>query len=377
MLILSAIVLLVWANALGRTIVNLYLIPRLDRARAATGGELVSIVIPARDEERVIERTVRSMLGQTYRDLEVIVVNDRSTDSTGAILRSFDDPRLVVIDGEEPPPGWLGKPWALHEGSRRARGSLLLFVDADLRYAPETIGALVTRRQDGGAAMTCLLPHVEMEGFWEHIAMPQLAFTAFTLLPTWLSNRTRSLALAIGGGTGNFIGRDQYDAAGGHEALKDAVVDDVGLARLVRRHGLRSEVVRADEFVSLHMYRGAREIIEGFTKNMFAVVGRSYARAVVILAVSLFFSLGPYVMLLVPRLFWPGLASVALLTAARVVLYRSLRYRLGNAIFGHPLMVLFWTWIFLRSIWKTGVRGQLEWRGRMYDAAQTRFGGER
>src|SRR5947207_11233173 len=104
-----------WLAALGRTILNLTLIRRL-RPVAARRGPFLSVIIPARNEEKIIERTVRAMLAQTYADLEVIVVDDRSTDRTGDILRTIDDPRLMIISGEEPPPGWLGKPWAMHQG---------------------------------------------------------------------------------------------------------------------------------------------------------------------------------------------------------------------------------------------------------------------
>src|SRR5471032_2385909 len=120
--------LVLWAFGLVNIILNLLLLGKLRRA-TLDRHPLVSIIIPARNEERAIERTVRAMLAQDYAEIEVIVVNDRSTDSTGVILDrvALEDPRLVAVHGEEPPPGWLGKPWALHQGSQRARGELLLF----------------------------------------------------------------------------------------------------------------------------------------------------------------------------------------------------------------------------------------------------------
>src|SRR5688500_7494969 len=115
-----------WIVALVRTILNLVTIYRL-RPRSPVRTPPVSIIVPARDEEESIGATVHALLAQTYPALEVIVVDDRSADSTGAILKSIDDPRLVVVrSDEDPPPGWLGKPWALHQGSRRATGELLL-----------------------------------------------------------------------------------------------------------------------------------------------------------------------------------------------------------------------------------------------------------
>jgi chlorobactene glucosyltransferase len=337
---------------------------------------LVSVIVPARNEARVIEQTMRAWLAQTYAPFELIVVNDRSSDGTGAILHAVDDPRLVVVDGEEPPPGWLGKPWALHEGSLRARGELLLFVDADVIYAPEALQALVAYQQRTEARVVALLPHFEMHGFWENAAMPQLALTVLTFLPLWLSNRTRIGMLAIGGGPGNLVARADYDAVGGHETLRDSVIDDVALARLVRRKlRHRTEAIRADDLVSLRMYHGLREIVDGFTKNFFFAFGRSYLAGVLALVAGFVFHVLPYVLALRGDPY--AIATVVLITLTRLVLFGSLRFSLLAAVFLHPVMLAVWSYITVRSMWYTGVRRRLQWRGRTYDAAESRFGADR
>lgn len=360
-----------WIAALLRTILNLLLVPRL-RARLPRRFPRVAVIIPARNEERVIEHTVRAMLAQTYPALEVIVVDDRSEDATGAILRSIDDPRLRVVHGEEPRAGWLGKPWALAQGSAHASPDveLLLFVDADVHYEPDAIAAAVAHFEESGAAMITLFPHFIMRGFWEQVAMPNLAITAYTLLPLWLTNRTRIPLLGIGGGPGNLIRRDVYEAIGGHERLKGAVVDDIGLARVVRRAGRATECVLANDFVSLRMYHGLREIIDGFTKNLFASLERSY----ILVLASAVLAIGCH--------FWPyagalmgdriAIATVILISLTRLILFLALRFRIDNAFLGHPLMMAVWGWIVVRSVWLTGIRRQVAWRGRTYDARETR-----
>ena len=372
---LSILILAAWLLAIARTIVNLALIPRL-RPGARPRDLLVSVLIPARDEERTIERTVRAMLAQTHAALEVIVVNDRSTDATGAILERIarEDDRLVIIGGEEPPPGWLGKPWALHQASVRARGSLLLFVDADVVYAPDAVAAAVDHLETSSTGMISLFPRFELRGFWEHVAMPSLAVFLFTFLPLWFANRTRKSRFGIGGGSGNLIRRDLYVSSGGHEALHDAVIDDVALARLARRHGARTEIVRADDLISLRMYHGLREIIDGFTKNVFAAFNRSYAFAALFFLVGVLFYAFPYALALSGDVI--GIATVALISVSRAVLFHSLGYRLDNALLGHPPMMLVWLYITARSVWFTGIRRQLHWRGRTYDASGTRFGAD-
>ncbi len=376
MKLLAWIVLIAWVGTFFRTILNLALVRRLPSA-APDEGPLVSVIVPARNEERMVERSIRALHAQTYRNLEVIVVNDRSVDATGAILERIaaEDSRLHVIRGEEPPPGWLGKPWALHQGSRRVSGEMLLFVDADIIYAPQAVAGAVAAFQEAGVSMIALLPKFEMEGFWENVAIPQLAVFAFSFFPAWFSNRTRIALLALGGGTGNMILRTDYEAIGGHEALKESVVDDVALARLVRRSGRRSVAYRADDLVSVRIYHGAREIIEGFTKNMFVVLGQSYFWTLVSVVLGILFHVWPYVAAFMGDPV--SIATVGVITVTRVVLFRSLRYPLSYALWAHPLMVLFWGWISLRSAWLLGIRKQLVWRGRLYDAAQTRFGADR
>jgi cellulose synthase/poly-beta-1,6-N-acetylglucosamine synthase-like glycosyltransferase len=373
--LLALIVLFAWATALLRTLFNLRLIPRLRAGMKPPNEPLVSVIIPARDEAHIIERTARAFLAQTYTNLEVIVVNDRSADGTGDIVRAIDDDRLTVIDGVEPPAGWMGKPWALHQGSRAARGELLLFVDADLIYAPPALAAAVAVLQTRSVALLSLFPYLEMRGFGEIASMPMMTMVFFTFIPTWISNRTRFARLAVGGGTGNLVVREIYEKSGGHEALSDAVVDDIALARLIRRSGWKTETIRADDLVSLRMYRGLREVIDGFTKNTFSALGRNYVAGLLVVTGCVVFHILPYVLALTGDAI--SIVTIVIISLTRVILFRSLRYRLDAALFLHPIMAAIWTWIFLRSIWLTGIRRKLLWRGRTYDARRTRFGAER
>ena len=367
--ILAWCVLIFWIMAFLRVLLNLASLRRLS-SDAPDDGPAVSIVIPARNEERSIERTVRAFLAQSYRNLEIIVVDDRSTDGTSAILNrlSATDSRLHVISGVEPAAGWLGKLWALDQGSRAASGEILLFVDADIFYAPRAVAAAVAALRDLDVPMIAVLPRIEMVGFWENVAMPMLAFFLFAGFPMWLANRSRIAILGVGGGTGNMILRSTFEACGGFEPLKAAVVDDVGLARWVRRNGYHTRVVMADDLISVRIYHGAREIIVGFTKNIFHVMNRSYATAAVMMVLLVLIHLFPYAMAIAGS--GVALANVIIISALRVALFSALGYRLDNAVFLHPLMVLFWAYIQVRSVWITGVLKQVHWRGRVYQPSR-------
>ena len=371
--IVAGLILAFWILVFIQTVANLAAVPRLRRESTPRSRPFVSIVVPARNEARTIERSVRAFLAQDYGNFEIVVVNDRSSDGTGDILRGIVDPKLTVVDGEETPAGWLGKPWAVAQGVKRSRGEVVLIADADLLYAPETLRAAMSELERTGAALIALFPHFELGSLGEQIGMPMVPFFGFCLAPVWRSNASQSPRLAMGAGSGNLIRRDALDSAGGFAALKDAVVDDIALARLVRRNGGVTRVVRADDLIRVRMYHSAREIAQGFTKNIFAPFGRNFFVAIFFLALTVTVNLVPYA-LAFDRL---AIAAVALITLTRIVLFRSLRFPIWNAILLHPLMMAFWAYIFLRSMWFTGVRNELRWRGRVYNAAETRFGAER
>ncbi len=250
--------------------------PRLSPAGPGVrGGPRVSVVIPARNEERTIEKAVRSHLGQDYPDLEVIVVEDRSSDATAAVLARLaaEDRRLTVVPGSEPPPDWLGKPHALFQGAARARGDLFLFADADVLYGPKALSESVALLERRGLDLLALFPKLEMAGFWENVLMPYLAESYF-FGPAFLLNSDSQKWFAVGGGAGMLLRAGAYRAAGGHEELRNSVIDDMHLATRVRRSGGRCRMARADDRVRVRMYRGFRDVFDGFTKNLAYVFER-------------------------------------------------------------------------------------------------------
>lgn len=386
--ILASVCLVVWVGAIVMVLLNLRLLPRLrtDDAEMRALPSL-AVVIPARNEERDIGRAVRALVGQDYPSLEVVVVNDQSTDSTREILAAIaaESPRLRVVDGEPPPPGWLGKPWALQQGALAAHAELILFCDADVDYEPGSLRAVVSDFVGRDLEGIALLPKMEMHGFWEHVLIVQLPFAAFSFLPLFLSNSNQSPVLGVGGGPGNLLYRATWMRIGTHERLRSAVVDDVALMQLIRHENGKTGVVVASDLVSVRMYRGLREIVAGFSKNAFHAMGGTVPRALGAIAVMALVNVLPYVLAVAgvasvirgatPEVaHWLGLAALMAVLAVRVILFRDLGYRLDNALFGHPLMTAVWLGVMSRSLWRVGIRRTLVWRGRGYDARTARFG---
>lgn len=387
--ILALTCAVVWIAAIALVVLNLNLVPRLTRDRPSPSLELpsLSVVIPARNEERDIERAVRALIEQDYPALEVIVVDDQSTDRTREILETIaiGSSRLRVIDGEPPPPGWLGKPWALQQGGAAARSELILFCDADVDYAPGAlrtiVPVLIERKLEG----ISLLPKMEMHGFWEHVLMVQLPFTAFALLPLFVSNSVQLPVLGVGGGPGNLLYRSTWQRIGMHERLRSAVVDDIALMQLIRHEGGRTGVVIASDLVSVRMYRGFFEIVRGFSKNSFHAMGGTVPKAIVAFGMTVLLNVLPFLLLVgavasmasgeqPDTVHWLGIVAFGAIVCSRLILFRGLGYRLDNALLGHPLMTAVWLWVLGSSLWNVGVRRRLVWRGRDYDARSARFG---
>lgn len=364
--------------------INLAAFPRLSRAankRMPGAFPRVSVVIPARNEEKDVERTVRSHLAQDYPNLQVIAVDDRSVDRTPEILRNLaqEDPRLTVISGNDPPAGWLGKPHALHVGARAADGELLLFADADVRYDPRALRDAVVVMEDRGLDLLAFFPRFENRGFWENVLLPFLAVAVF--LGLGFLARFPRVPLAMGAGAGNLVRRRAYEAVGGHTAIRQAVVDDVRLAVVAKRAGFRVAAFRAEDRVAVRMYRGFRQVWDGFTKNVaWAYTGPSgvvlFALTVLLLAVAM----APVVVLLAAAVGTPVPAADVRLAAALFVSAILVRAVLAHALQGpiwpaatHPIMAAVWAGLLGRSLFHRFVRKRLTWRGREYDARRARF----
>jgi chlorobactene glucosyltransferase len=234
---------------------------------------LVSIVVPARDEERSIEACIRSLLAQEFAPVEVIAVDDRSSDATPEILARLarEDPRLRVVRGEPLPPGWIGKPWALDQGQRHARGAWLLFTDADSVHAPAGVASAAWFARGARADALSIATRQEVVTFWERALVPSsLGLILFASGTFGDINDPAKPDRALANGQYILVSREAYDALGGHAALRDQIVEDVEFARRLKADGrFRLILAGGDRLASVRMYRSFAEIWAGFTKNVY------------------------------------------------------------------------------------------------------------
>ena len=341
--------------------------PQLRDYPPAASGPLISVIIPARNEARNIERCVRSMLAATYPAIEVIVVDDRSTDGTGDLVEGLG---VRLVRGAELPAGWFGKQWALVQGYRVARGELLLFADADTRHEPELIARAVTARATERADLFSVIPRQEMVTFWERLIQPHV-FVALAARVSDLRrlNRTRIEWNAIANGQFILVTRASYEAAGTHEAVKSFVADDLMLAQTYVRHGLDIFLAHATTYMTTRMYGSLREILEGWTKNL-ALGAPLMAPPVPWLRALLpYFMWMPALLWLGPPLAWATLGwnFAAIATVASLMTWIGIcageRAPLRYALL-YPLGAVMVAYIMIRSAWRGS--SKVEWRGRTY-----------
>jgi len=252
-----------------------------------TKRPLVSILIPARNEEKVISTVVTSALKQTYENIEVIVLNDRSEDGTRDILEALQanyPDRLKVFDGTERPGDWLGKPWACKQLAEHAKGDIFLFVDADTRLDSALVMALVADFKHKGAGLTTVWPQQVLGSLAEKVIIPLVYYTLLGFLvteytrrdPKWMppvfALKFRNLFAAACGQCIS-MPKATYESVGGHYLVKTDVVEDVAFARAVRTLGLPVRMYHGLESIQCRMYTNHNEIFMGFRKNFLAGFG--------------------------------------------------------------------------------------------------------
>jgi chlorobactene glucosyltransferase len=347
-----------------------------DFAPAADG--LVSVIIPARNEARNIATVLGTLLASEYPELEIVVVNDRSTDETAAMVRRLaaGDTRIRLIEGEELPDGWYGKPWACSQGARAARGGILLFTDADTRHTPtligRAVGALITERP----GLVTIAPRQLCLSFWERVVMPQVwLLLGVRYHPSRVNRATHSRDI-IANGQFILIRREVYGAIGTHAAVRGEVAEDLALAQRAHENGQRVWFAFAESLMETRMYDGLAPMIEGWSKNLYLGGRRTFpgqpvlqALVPLMLAGAVFYWLVPPLLLVVALISLPALLGPALLATMICTIFwagvmKVMQIPVMYALL-YPAGGVMALYIVLRSVWRGGRR--VEWKGRTYD----------
>ena len=371
--ILDALVFLAVVVPFVLLIRHRHAIPRLPSSPEPARLPRLSVVVPARDEGSAIARAVGSLLEQDYPDLEVIVVDDRSSDTTGDVLRdlAIKDRRLVVIRVDQLPAGWLGKNHALWRGAERASGDWLLFTDADVVFAKPALRRAVAYAVGEELDHLTLAPRLIARGLALRAFVAFFGYAFVALWGAYLANDPKSKR-GVGVGAFNLIRRTAYESIGTMRALSLRPDDDIRLGRRLRGFGFRQRILNGNELMSVEWYPSLGAAISGLEKSMYSSMEYRVRDAVGVLLYLGATMVWPFVgVLLLGGVDRALLAVVVVcLMAALLETYRqSMSLRLTPVAFAIALLLPFsaacFGWAIVRSVYLAETRG-VRWRGTTY-----------
>lgn len=381
----SLILLLVWSTfflwlaAVIWTRRSLQTIKDLP-VRANTNGNAapVSILLPARNEEkRVLRECVKSLFAQDYSNFEIIAVNDRSVDKTGAILHELSkiNEKLIVIEGAELPENWLGKCFALQQAFEKSRGDWILITDADILFAPTALTTAICYAEESGFDALTLIPYTICESFWEKVFMPVFEWFRLMAMPFERANNPKCRESL---GIGNFflMRREVLTKLKGFTSVRAEVAEDLKLADIIKRAGFKIRLDFAPNLIKTRMYESLQDIWHGFTKNFFAALNFSMLKTFFGAASIISFGVFPLIFAIVclmlflkthqifyMAMFAPLFSIYLLQISVFAVFNRTLKVNMIYAVFA-PLGLGLFAAILINSTFRILTGRGVVWKGR-------------
>ncbi|MBU2665647.1 glycosyltransferase family 2 protein [Actinoplanes bogorensis] len=357
--------LLPWIALTAHTIANAFLLRRLPRG--ATTTERIAVLLPVRDEAARITPCLESLLAQRgVENLTIHVLDDGSTDGTSEVVRAIAGDKIELLTGTSLPPGWLGKPHACRQLADAVPGATVLsFVDADVTLHPDALANAVTEMRRIRAGLLSPYPKITGAG---RLVQPLLQWSWLTFLPLRAMERSPRPSLAAAGGQWLVIDAEAYRKAGGHAAVRTEILEDIALARAVKRSGGRIALADGSAMATCRMYDSWPELTAGYAKSLWASFGSSSAAGVVVLLLLFLYATPPATAAICAaagEFGWAGLALTAygLGVLGRIVSALATGGRAWPDALAHPVSVGLFAWLVARSF-RLRRRGALTWRGR-------------
>jgi chlorobactene glucosyltransferase len=331
----------------------------------------VSLLIPARNEQQNLELLLPTLVAQDYANLEIIVLNDHSTDRTLEIAQEYAarDARLHVIEGGVLLEGWLGKPNACRQLAEAATGEILVFTDADTLWQPDAITLCVKAMQATNSDAMCAWPQQILSGWFSSLVQPWMTWSLLALLPVWLIPNPKHKLIVSANGQMLAFRKNCYSSIGGFEPVKHSILEDMALARNVKAQNMRFVLLNGLGSVKCKMYSSTQETFDGFAKAAFVGLGSSVPALFVSILFFAWLFLAPWIWLFV------AIFSNSSITLPIVAVLLSLLGRfVADLEFGYPLYLwlqqpismIGWAVIAIAS-WRRFHKGQTSWKGRVYD----------
>lgn len=343
---------------------NLFSAPYLKAAEKTVDGPLVSVLIPARNEAENIINLIQSLKAQLYSNIEVIIVDDHSTDDTFTLAKKYinDDTRFQIIKGEKLPQGWLGKNHACYQLSQKATGKYFLFIDADVTLAPNAIQSALAEVQTKNLALLSLFPDQQMQSFAEKIVVPVMHYLLLSLLPLRLIYKSKNPAFAAANGQFMFFDAKFYKENQFHKHFYNIVIEDIAIIKYMKQKEMAVETLLGNSLVNCRMYNNYAQAKEGFSKNLFA----GFNNNIVLMSFYFFFIFISYFIIS----FYLSIPLILLFLVLIVVMRISIAILAKQNIFEqlllHPVQMCMLIYLAFLSYFRKKQK-QITWKGRVLD----------
>lgn len=345
--------------------------PKILTTKRKRKYPLISILVPARNEEKDINKCLYSLIQQTYSKIEIIVYDDDSTDNTYKIVNKLAKKykQLHIIQGGLLPDGWTGKNYACFQLALHAKGKWLLFTDADTIHHPEAVTAIVKLAEQEDARLVSLLPFLICNSWSEKIFMPIIHFAFLTFIPLGLINRQNDRRLSAAIGPFMLFNSKFYQQIGGHKSVKSEIVDDLAIAKVTKENGGKIAFIDGSELVRVRFYENWQQIWHGFSKNSFGAFEYSIPLFVLALLFGYFLFIHPYLILLY-GFYCQSISQIAILQVGLITFTRLiLAYRFKTSYvsaFLHPIAIGMGYIILINSFYLWFTKGTVAWKERSY-----------
>jgi chlorobactene glucosyltransferase len=339
---------------------------------------LVSILIPARNEADNIRKCVRSLLKQDYPNTEIIVLNDNSSDDTALIVEKLaaGNSNLKLINGKPLKPGWLGKCYACYQLAKYAKGEYLVFTDADTFHLKNSVSSAIGCMASNKLDVLSAIPRQIMVGLHERMVVSWTHFGILSLLPLIMVKKSKNPLFATANGQFLLFKKKVYEKIGGHKSIKAKVLEDIHMAKQVKRCGYRIMLFDGSTNIYCRMYRNFKDLLRGFSKFMYAAFDfKIFTMTFVVLFITATF-LGPFILLPLGILVfdWSGtligllIIQIFSVLVMRAILAIRLKSRAIDVLL-HPLSTAYILLICINSVLQTKFGEGVNWKDRRYDVS--------
>lgn len=371
--VLLAIANLFWLVILGQAYLSWKNLRYLREDIEPVSTPLISILVPARNESRILSQTLESLLKLDYPNFEVLLIDDHSEDDTFEIASSFaeKDPRLKAYRSADLSAGWFGKAWALQQGAAFAKGNWMLFTDADVIHRPGSLKYALANAQKEKLDLLSILPHLECKSFWEKVVLPAFVIILSLGRPLYKINQDETPVAAAAGGF-IFVKTLVFNHLGGYQRIRDALAEDLRLAELFKFSGYRIRVYPSkNRLVSTRMYETFAEISRGLSRHAFEIMNHNPVKMLVAVLLNYLMMPGCLIIGVLALFFqkWILLLLTLIPIGTMVLLQSTVNHLLGVSpwyFLSFPLAAALYGWWMLDSMFSHYFRGGNFWKGRRY-----------